>query len=84
MPITSQSISNRFQYYYYYYYYYYYIFLIFNLITLIIYSNKLDVSDAADHDLGLSTFTIMAGIGGAIGYFIGNFFESFLLNLYLC
>lgn len=32
----------------------------------------IDVSQAKDHSLGLSTFTVMAGAGGCIGYILGN------------
>lgn len=31
----------------------------------------LDVTQPEEHSLGLSTFTVMAGLGGSLGYFIG-------------
>ena len=32
----------------------------------------IDVSQASDHSIGLSTFTIMAGTGGSLGYLLGS------------
>ena len=32
----------------------------------------IDTSDSRDHTLGLSTFTVMAGTGGALGYMMGG------------
>lgn len=32
----------------------------------------LDVTDPSQHSLGLTTFTFMAGLGGALGYFLGG------------
>lgn len=32
----------------------------------------IDVSISEDHTTGLSTFTVMAGVGGALGYFLGG------------
>lgn len=41
----------------------------------------IDVSQENDHPVGLSTFTVMAGAGGCIGYILGGIPWNFLSNL---
>lgn len=40
----------------------------------------IDVSQENDHPVGLSTFTVMAGAGGCIGYILGGIPWNFLSN----
>ncbi|RNA16067.1 proton-associated sugar transporter A-like [Brachionus plicatilis] len=40
----------------------------------------IDVSQESDHSVGLSTFTVMAGAGGCIGYVLGGIPWNFLNN----
>ena len=35
-------------------------------------STKIAISFAEDHAVGLSSFTIMAGLGGSLGYAMGG------------
>lgn len=41
----------------------------------------IDVSVVDDHSIGLSTFTVMAGAGGAVGYVLGGK-SSLIIQVY--